>query len=378
MKTPPKGRKHGILVQSRNLKPTMPYIAVYKQLAFERDSYLKSFMRFIMRPSTMIHGLMFSASVHAVKPAAVYNGGFNTTNNIALRIGNGGAGQSGLIEGNTIHPSGPPTKLIPPSNTLPSTALANAFIKGSVKNGSDPFEIAWYKSDTTQSINYLKDDTVDIGITYAPAAEQIAIKNGIAKSPAWYTFRDHFLLVGPPSNPANLSETQDIQTQFSNLYTTAETGNTDPPVRFLSRYDKSATNIKESQLWIEIGQVPWATAYSTWYHQYIAFPIQALTAAILLDEYTITDRGTYLSIPTELQSKTVIYKAASDDAEDPLLNPAHILIGVGAMNEEMADRFARWAISDEGREVITGFKKNGQQLYTAAPANKTAQFRGVE
>ncbi|KAJ5905589.1 uncharacterized protein N7473_002505 [Penicillium subrubescens] len=333
----------------------MPYIAVYKQLPFERDSYLKSFMRLIMRPSTMIHGLMFSASVHAVKPAAVYNGGFNTTNNIALRIGNGGAGQSGLIE-----------------------ALANAFIKGSVKNGSDPFEIAWYKSDTTQSINYLKDDTVDIGITYAPAAEQIAIKNGIAKSPAWYTFRDHFLLVGPPSNPANLSETQDIQTQFSNLYTTAETGNTDPPVRFLSRYDKSATNIKESQLWIEIGQVPWATAYSTWYHQYIAYPIQALTAAILLDEYTITDRGTYLSIPTELQSKTVIYKAASDDAEDPLLNPAHILIGVGAMNEEMADRFAQWAISDEGREVITGFKKNGQQLYTAAPANKSAQLRGVE
>jgi hypothetical protein len=42
---------------------------------------------------------MFSASVHAVEPAAIYNGGFNSTNTIALRIGNGGAGQSGLIEG---------------------------------------------------------------------------------------------------------------------------------------------------------------------------------------------------------------------------------------------------------------------------------------
>lgn len=145
-------------------------------------------------------------------------------------------------------------------------------------------------------------------------------------------------------------------------------------MRFLSRYDKSATNIKESQLWIQIGQVPWATAYSTWYHQYIAYPIQALTAAILLDEYTITDRGTYLSISTELQSKTVIYQAGSDDAEDSLLNPAHILIRVGAENEEMADKFTEWAISDGGQEVIIGFKKNGQQLYTAAPDNKTAQF----
>lgn len=145
-------------------------------------------------------------------------------------------------------------------------------------------------------------------------------------------------------------------------------------MRFLTRYDKSATNIKDSQLWIEIGEVPWATAYSTWYHQYIAYPIQALTAAILLNEYTITDRGTYLSISTELQNQTTIYKAATDNASDPLLNPAHILIGKGAKNEKMADQFTQWAISAEGQKVITGFKKNGQQLYTAAPANKTAQF----
>jgi ABC-type tungstate transport system permease subunit len=75
-----------------------------------------------------------------------------------------------------------------------------------------------------------------------------------------------------------------------------------------------------------------------------------------------------------MQAKTTVYKAGTDDASDPLLNPAHILIGVGAKNEDMADRFAQWAISDEGQEVVTGFKKNGRQLYTAAPANKTAQF----
>ncbi|KAJ5460279.1 uncharacterized protein N7458_001831 [Penicillium daleae] len=304
-----------------------------------------------MRSSTFIQGLLLAAPAYTVDPAAIYNGGYRSAKNVALRIGNGGAGQSGLIE-----------------------VLANAFIRASVKNGSKPFEIAWYKSDTTESINYLKDGTVDIGITYTPAAEQIAINKGIAKSPAWYTWRDHFLLVGPHSNPANISKNQNIQTQFSNIYTTAEAGNTDPPVRFLTRYDKSATNIKDSQLWIEIGQVPWATAYSTWYHQYIAYPIQALTAAILLNEYTITDRGTYLSISTELQNQTTIYKAGTDDASDPLLNPAHILIGKGVRNEEMADKFAQWAISAEGQKVITSFKKNGQQLYTAAPDNKTAQF----
>lgn len=105
----------------------MPYIALSKQLPslrgallFELDSYLTSFIQSIMRPSTMIQSLMLSASVRVIEPAAIYNGGFNTTNTIALRIGNGGAGQSGLIEG-INHPSSPPTHRIhPPSNTLPT------------------------------------------------------------------------------------------------------------------------------------------------------------------------------------------------------------------------------------------------------------------
>ncbi len=45
-------------------------------------------------------------------------------------------------------------------------------------------------SDTTQSINYLQSDTIDIGITYNPAAEAIAIDQGIVKGPAYYDWRD--------------------------------------------------------------------------------------------------------------------------------------------------------------------------------------------
>ena len=62
-------------------------------------------------------------------------------------------------------------------------------------------------------------------------------------------------MVGPPENPANLTKDDDTKTIFSKLHAAAEAGNTDPPVRFLSRFDKSATNIKDSLLWINIGQV---------------------------------------------------------------------------------------------------------------------------
>ncbi|EAQ85251.1 hypothetical protein CHGG_09265 [Chaetomium globosum CBS 148.51] len=280
----------------------------------------------------------------ALNPAAVYDGGYGNDSSILLGIGNGGAGQSGLIK-----------------------ALADAFIEQKVSNGSEPFRVAWYQSDTTYSINYLKDALIDVAITYSPAAERIAIEQGIALDPAYYAFRDHFLIVGPPSNPANVSGTSDIYTLFSDLHEAAEAKNTTPPVRFLSRYDKSATNIKESDLWISIGQVPWSTAYSTWYHQYITFPLEALSAAILLDEYTLTDRGTFLSLPANLTSETTVFKAATDAADDPLLNPAHLLVGARAPNPETAAEFARWLVGGEGQKVVGGFEKNGEQLYSPAP-----------
>lgn len=53
-----------------------------------------------MRPFTLLQSLMLAASAVAVDPAAVYSGGQDSKgNNVQLRIGNGGAGQSGLIEG---------------------------------------------------------------------------------------------------------------------------------------------------------------------------------------------------------------------------------------------------------------------------------------
>lgn len=94
-----------------------------------------------------------------------------------------------------------------------------------------------------------------MGITHNPAAQSLAIRQSVAKGPAWYAWRDHFLLVDPHSNPVRLNKTDDILTMFSSLYTAAKNGGAPVGTRFLSRYDKSATNIKESDLWIGIGQV---------------------------------------------------------------------------------------------------------------------------
>lgn len=172
--------------------------------------------------------------------------------------------------------------------------LAYEFIQNRTdKCSKNLFKVEWVKGDTTETINKLKDGKVDIGITYNMAAELDAIQNGIAhgcnqslacencehrKKEAnkefcgarcaccnhkndnpCYIFRDHFYLVGPPENlpgPHKLKpEDDDISSMFSKIYFAAENANNNDTVRFLSRYDKSATNIKESEVWINIGQV---------------------------------------------------------------------------------------------------------------------------
>lgn len=250
------------------------------------------------------------------------------------------------------------------------SALADAFIKESVTNGTEPFRIAWYTTDTFYSIQALGQGVVDVAITYSEVFEQIAIDQGQATDPSYYLWRDHFLLVGPKSNPANLSTEDDISAQFTDLLIAAQNTSSATPTRFLTRYDKSATNIKESQQWINIGQTPWSTAYSTWYHQYIGFPLQALTAAIQLGEYTLTDRGTFLTLGSELTDQIEIYKAATDDLCDPLLNPAHMLVGSQAQDPDLATAFAEWCIGPNGQEVISTFEKQGEALYTVAPSQE--------
>jgi len=291
----------------------------------------------------------------SIAPQAIYNGGYTNAKDVRLRIANGGAGQSGLIG-----------------------AWADAFIKYMVKERHvQPFLVAWYLGDTTESLGLLAAGSVDVAVTYNEAAEKQAKDSGAAVSLV-YGFRDHFLLVGPSkSNPAKLNEKDDILVMFNKI---VSQGNTDiavppdpnvrPPTRFLSRYDKSATNIKESQLFITIGQVPWALVYSKWYHQYPRFPLQALEAASLLSEYTLTDRGTWLSSPQSVTSKLKIFKTGTDDANDPLLNPAHVLLGSKANvnDKDIANAFMKWVVSEPGGQyVVSQFKKHEEVLYSKAP-----------
>ncbi|THH27183.1 hypothetical protein EUX98_g7010 [Antrodiella citrinella] len=294
-----------------------------------------------------------SANISGLVPQVVYDGGFPDAKTVRLRISNGGAGQVGLIG-----------------------SWANAFIQDQVAKGSEPFKVEWYLGDTTQSLQYVAAKYVDVAFTYNKAAELALVRRG-AVSERVLIFYDHFLLAGPNSNPANLSPENDSVADMFNKIVAA--GNTDvalppdpavrPPTRFLSRFDKSATNIKESEQFIAIGQVPWALAYSSWYHQYPMFPAQALQAASALSEYTLSDRGSWLSSPDEVTKAMTVFKQGSDDAPE-LYSQCHALVSTEPGDKVLVKEFMQWLLTvDGGQKIVREFERRGEPLYAPAVTN---------
>lgn len=59
------------------------------------------------------------------------------------------------------------------------------------------------------------------------------------------------------------------------------------------------------------------------------------------------------------------------EEDDPLINPAHALVGTFGKNRVVADQFAEWLVDvDEGQSVIESFAVNGNVLYAPAPKGK--------
>ncbi|KOC08547.1 hypothetical protein AFLA70_98g003401 [Aspergillus flavus AF70] len=253
------------------------------------------------------------------------------------RIGNGGAGQSGLIEGKT--------------------------------NEVD----------------------IDIGITYHKTAEQIAIKNGVVSGCKYkdsnsmrpcfgdsckdyeerpcYTLRDHFYLAGRKNNTADIQDEHDITETFSKLFNAGENGT----ARFSSRFDKSGLSLSLSLslfsisgLWLyfmveRVGRANLLIVKD--------YPIQALTVAIKLGEYTVTDRGPYLRLSNtdkDLADQLEIYKRG--DEYEELLNPADIITSKDSDNKELVQDFVQWVLSGDGQDVIANFhEEDGYCLYRSFP-----------
>ncbi len=253
---------------------------------------------------------------------------------VALRIGNGGAGPTGILR-----------------------ALAEDFIIHHKLQA----DIAWVQNITRLTLDNLRHAEIDVGLTYEPWLEERA------QIERWGTdyamvFYDHFLVVGPKDNPAGVGASDTPAQAFAKIAAHAEAQH--KPM-FLSRDDASGTNRKEQAFWRQCGLRPWEQA-SAWYVRDPVFPQEALMHADILGLYTLTDRGTWLSTHDQMGGTAVFLQGAKE-----LLNPCHALLG--PMPSPMAVAFYGYLLSHRAQAIIADFGRdryNGEALFAPAASQQ--------
>jgi tungstate transport system substrate-binding protein len=133
-----------------------------------------------------------------------------------------------------------------------------------------------------------------------------------------------------------------------------------PSAPFISRRDRSGTNIAELALWKDAG-IDIANDKGTWYKEIGQGMGAALNTASASNAYVLSDRGTWLAFQNRGDLAIVVEgdKRLFNQYGVMRVNPAKC----PSVKKDLGQQFIDWLISPEGQKVIAGYKINGQQLF---------------
>ena len=205
---------------------------------------------------------------------------------------------------------------------------------------------------TGAAIEIGKRGDADVVFVHAKPLELKAVDEGYFINRHDVMYND-FVIVGPPSDPAKIKDMKSATEAFKKI---AESKST-----FISRGDKSGTNIKELAIWKKDGIDPKG---QKWYLEAGQGMGNTLRVASEKQAYTLTDRGTWLALKDKEKLKLALLVQG-----DPILFNQY---GVMAVNPKKhpnvkykeAMVFVNWLISPEGQKAIADYKdKNGNKLF---------------
>jgi tungstate transport system substrate-binding protein len=169
---------------------------------------------------------------------------------------------------------------------------------------------------------------------------------------------NHFLIVGPPSDPAGIKG-MSPEDAFKKLYTE---GQANPgEVKFVSRGDASGTQSKEIAIWAAAGyQYADVENSGSWYIEAGAGMGQTLLMANDKQAYTLSDMGTFITYKTKMNLVPVV------DQGDILLNVYSVMVVNSTKSRAMADNLVTFLTSPEIQDLMGkyGVAEYGLQLFT--------------
>jgi tungstate transport system substrate-binding protein len=224
---------------------------------------------------------------------------------------------------------------------------------------------------TGQAIEIGSKGDADVLLVHSRKAEDQFVADGFAKKRDDVMYND-FIVVGPKADPAKIKGMATGKEAFKAIM--------DSSSPFASRGDKSGTNTKELSIWSSLSITP--TQEMKWYNSLGQGMGDTLLFSNEQGAYTLTDRGTYLSMVDKLPNLEVLVggQNLADNKDKALLNPYGVLAvnpdKWPAVNYDLTMKFVTWLLSPETQKIIGsyGADKFGQPLfYPSSEAYKASQ-----
>lgn len=205
---------------------------------------------------------------------------------------------------------------------------------------------------TGEALRLAQNGDADCLLVHDKAKEEQFIKDGYGLKRNDVMYND-FIIVGPVEDPAKVKE-KAYNNPLEALKIIKDSG-----AKFVSRGDQSGTDSKEKSLWKSAGIAP----SGNWYVSAGKGMGAVLQMADEMKAYTLSDRGTYLSMKDKLKLQIVTEKSPQLFNQYGVikLNPAKNT----KLKEKEADEFIAWILSDKIQKTIGeyGKEKYGQSLF---------------
>ena len=212
---------------------------------------------------------------------------------------------------------------------------------------------------TGQALETGRRGDVDVLLVHAPKLEKEFVEDGYGTD-RYYIMSNDFIIVGPSDDPAGLAELDTTEKAMQTIKETGEAGK----LNFTSRGDGSGTHFQEQQLWQAAAiDLEAEVEGSPWYNSLGQGMGPTLVTANEMGAYTLTDRGTFLSMQDELPNMEEIFAGPEE-----LDNPYSILPVNPEMHEvdyEGALEFVKFFLERETQEMIGefGVENYGEPLF---------------
>lgn len=201
---------------------------------------------------------------------------------------------------------------------------------------------------TGKALRMGRDGDADVLLVHAPPAEIKFVNAGYGVNRRGVMYND-FVIVGPSSDPADIQGMTDAVKALARI--------AQHKAVFISRGDDSGTNKKELILWKGVGIKP----SGRWYREAGQGMGKVLQMTGELQGYTLTDRGTWLSMKSKLPLKVLV------QGDPKLFNPYHVIaVNPGRypdINYKGAMDFITWITSRPGQSLIGKYRVNNKQLF---------------